>query len=66
MHSFCPSQVMKAFAGAESEKRGNPESLFEDVYDKMPANLEKQKQEMKDIVSKYKEHYPLEHYEQMS
>jgi len=58
--------VMKAFSTAEKTKRGNPEELFEDVYDKMPPNLLKQKQDMKEIVNMYKEHYPLEHYEPMS
>ena len=57
---------MKAFATAEKTKKGNPEELFEDVYDKMPPNLLKQKEDMKEIVNMYKEHYPLEHYEKMS
>ncbi|XP_012936796.1 2-oxoisovalerate dehydrogenase subunit alpha, mitochondrial [Aplysia californica] len=58
--------VMKAFAGAESEKRGRPESLFEDVYDEMPPHIAQQMEEMKAHVKMYKEHYPLEHYKPMS
>ncbi|XP_013067101.2 2-oxoisovalerate dehydrogenase subunit alpha, mitochondrial [Biomphalaria glabrata] len=58
--------VMKAFAAAESEKRGRPESLFEDVYDEMPDHLKQQMNSMKNHVKQYKEHYPLEHYQSMS
>ena len=59
-------QVMKAFAEAENEKKGQPESLFEDVYKEMPPHIAKQMNEMKQHVKQYKEHYPLEHFQPMS
>ncbi|XP_059148266.1 2-oxoisovalerate dehydrogenase subunit alpha, mitochondrial-like [Physella acuta] len=58
--------VMKAFAAAENEKRGRPESLFEDVYDEPPASIQEQMNSMKKHVQLYKEHYPLEHYQPMA
>lgn len=54
---------MKAFASAESEKKGSPDLAFSDVYDEMPPLLKRQRDEMKEHVKQYKEHYPLEHYE---
>uniref|UniRef100_A0A0B6ZJE8 2-oxoisovalerate dehydrogenase subunit alpha n=1 Tax=Arion vulgaris TaxID=1028688 RepID=A0A0B6ZJE8_9EUPU len=58
--------VMKSFATAESEKKPNPDTMFEDVYDEIPSNLLQQRNEMKTHVKQYKEQYPLEHYEAMS
>ncbi|RUS86565.1 hypothetical protein EGW08_005704 [Elysia chlorotica] len=58
--------VMKAFAEAENEKKGNPESFFEDVYKEMPPHIAKQRDAMKQHVKQYKEHYPLEHFQPMS
>ena len=57
------SQVMESFARAESRLRPNPENLFKDVYYDMEWHIQKQQNQMKEHVSKYKEHYPIDKYE---
>jgi hypothetical protein len=54
---------MDAFQKAEAQKRAMPTQIFEDVYDKIPAHLLKQKNEMIEHVKLYKKEYPLELYE---
>ncbi|RNA34704.1 2-oxoisovalerate dehydrogenase subunit mitochondrial-like [Brachionus plicatilis] len=52
--------VMECFHNAEKQKRARPQSLFDDVYDKLPAHLEKQRNEMVDHVKMYRKEYPLD------
>lgn len=57
--------VMECFHNAEKQKRARPQSLFDDVYDKLPAHLEKQRNQMVDHVKMYRNEYPLELYDKM-
>lgn len=59
-------QVMKAFSTAENRKKCNPETMFDDVYDKIPDHIQKQKEQMINHVNQYKEHYPLKSYDKIS
>lgn len=56
-------KVMSAFAKAEPKKKPNPELMFTGVYKDMPPHLQKQQAAMKQHVSQYKEHYPLDLFE---
>ena len=56
-------QVMECFHNAEKVKRAKPTDMFEDVFDKLPANLERQKKEMLEHIKNYKSEYPLDLYE---
>lgn len=56
-------RVMQAFVQAESKKKPNPELLFTDVYKDMPIHIQKQVQNMKEHVTMYKEHYPVDSYD---
>lgn len=56
-------RVMQAFVQAEAKKKPNPELLFTDVYKETPIHLQKQMENMKEHVTKYKEHYPVENFE---
>lgn len=57
---------MKAFSTAENRKKCNPETMFDDVYDKIPDHIQKQKEHMINHVNQYKEHYPLKSYDKIS
>lgn len=39
--------------------------MFTDVYKELPRNLEKQLAEMKEHLSKYKDHYPVDTFEKI-
>jgi 2-oxoisovalerate dehydrogenase E1 component alpha subunit len=54
---------MECFHKAEKLKRAKPTSIFDDVYDKPHALLEKQKKEMLEHIKLYNKEYPLELYE---
>ena len=40
--------------------------MFDDVYDKLPKHLEKQKKEMVEHVMQNKEHYPMDSFKPMN
>jgi len=42
---------------ARAEKKPHLDHLFSDVYDQLPPRLEKQRQEMWEMISKYPDHY---------
>ncbi len=50
---------------AEKTLRVQPQDMFNDVYDVMPKNLQKQQKEMIAHVKQYKAEYPLHLYEKM-
>eukprot|EP00128_Syssomonas_multiformis_P001968 Colp12_sorted_trinity150504_noHs@10049 len=56
--------IMTAFAKAEKTPKPAVEHLFTDVFDKLPAHLEQQRQEMYDHVKKHPEHYHMEDHQQ--
>ncbi|XP_039249417.2 2-oxoisovalerate dehydrogenase subunit alpha, mitochondrial-like [Styela clava] len=58
-------QIMEAFAASEKRLKPSPKHLFTDVYHDVPAHLQKQMNEMREHVKKYKEHYPLNNHEPM-
>jgi len=58
-------QILKSFAAAEKRRKPSPSLLFTDVYKEVPPHLQKRLKEMKDHVTKYKEHYPLSRHEPM-
>lgn len=51
--------VMKAFAAGEKKLKPKWTETFEGVYKDMPDHIKKQMEDMKNHVTKYKEHYPL-------
>lgn len=59
---FVP-QVMEAFQQAERKLKPNPNLLFSDVYQEMPAQLRKQQESLARHLQTYGEHYPLDHFE---
>jgi len=52
------ARAIKALNDAERVEQPHPEHLFTDVYDEMPWLLRQQKQELKEHLQKYAEHYP--------
>lgn len=55
--------VLKAFSEAEKVKKLPPEELFNDVYAELPKNLQQQRQELKEHLKKYGDHYPLQNFQ---
>jgi len=55
--------VLKAFSEAEKVKKLPPEELFNDVYAELPKNLQQQRQELKEHLKKYGDHYPLQSFQ---
>jgi hypothetical protein len=56
---------MKCIAQSEKTKYSSPLEMFQDIYDKPTAELQKQLKEFKEHIKIYKEHYPLNKYEKM-
>ena len=56
-------EVRRTMQKARSELKPPLDDLFNDVYDKLPPRLEKQREEMWRMVNKYKKHYPADLYE---
>ncbi|XP_077839165.1 2-oxoisovalerate dehydrogenase subunit alpha, mitochondrial isoform X1 [Macaca mulatta] len=56
-------KVMEAFEQAERKPKPNPNLLFSDVYQEMPAQLRKQQESLARHLQTYGEHYPLEHFD---
>ena len=52
--------MKQALQRAENELKPNVDELFNDVYDKLPPRLQRQRKQMWEVVNKYKEHYPLD------
>ena len=57
--------MLESFNKAEKQLKPSPDTLFTDVYDKMPENLKKQMAEMKQQVKQYPEHYPVKTFSKM-
>jgi len=56
-------EVLKAFSDAEKTKLAPYDEAYKDVYDKMTPRIQKQLDDTKAHVNKYKEHYNLDKYE---
>jgi TPP-dependent pyruvate/acetoin dehydrogenase alpha subunit len=65
LDSECQKEVMECFHEAEKKKRAKPTDMFEEVYDKLPEHLKKQRDQMIQHVKLYKNEYPLELYEKI-
>ena len=50
-------------ARARAEKKPSLNHMFSDVYDVLPARLERQQQQMLNMVAKYPDHYPTNSHE---
>lgn len=61
----CQAHVMECFQKAETQRRSKPTEMFEDVFDKLPPMLERQKKELLDHLKQYKKEYPMELYEKL-
>lgn len=57
------ANVIEALNWAERVKKLPISSMFEDVYDQLPANLRRQRDELKEHLEKYGQHYPLDEHE---
>jgi len=57
------AQVIEAFNWAEKLKRLPISSMFDDVYDEMPANLRRQREELRQHLEEFGDQYPLGEYE---
>jgi len=57
-------QVIEAMKNAENEKKPHIDYLFSDVYDELPPHLIEQREQLKQHLAKYGEHYPLDQYSQ--
>jgi len=58
------TNVMQAFARAEKKLKPSWKEMFTEVYDEMPADLQKQMKEMEEHVELYKDEYPVKNYVQ--
>ena len=56
-------QVLEAFARAEQRKKPSPGVMFDDVYSELPTHLQRQKDEMKQHLEQYADHYPVDSFE---
>eukprot|EP00088_Acartia_fossae_P030621 TRINITY_DN3161_c0_g1_i1.p1 TRINITY_DN3161_c0_g1~~TRINITY_DN3161_c0_g1_i1.p1 ORF type:complete len:448 (-),score=98.52 TRINITY_DN3161_c0_g1_i1:411-1721(-) len=56
-------QVLQAFARAEKRLKPNWSEMFTEVYDEIPEDLKRQKEEMEAHVKMYKDKYPLQNFE---
>jgi len=57
-------QVLKAFAAAEKRLKPDWREMFTEVYDEMPVDLRRQKEEMEAHVKMYRDKYPVQNYEE--
>lgn len=65
LNKECKEQVMKCFYDAEKMKRGKPTDMFDDIYDKLPEHLLRQRKELVQHIKLYSKEYPLELYEKL-
>jgi len=56
-------QVLQAFARAEKRLKPSWSEMFTEVYDQLPEDLKRQKEEMEAHVKMYKDKYPVSNYE---
>lgn len=56
-------EVLKAFKGAETQKKPPVKAMFEDVYEEMTPELQRQMKELKGILERYPGEYDLSEYE---
>ena len=59
-------QILEAFARAEQRKKPSPVVMFDDVYSELPTHLQRQKDELKQHIAQYQDHYALDNFEPIS
>ena len=59
-------EVKRSMQKARADLKPPIDDLFNDVFDKLPPRLEKQREEMWRMVKKYKKYYPADLYESRS
>lgn len=52
--------MLKALQIAERKRKPGLDTMFEDIYDKKPALIAEQEQEMWEHIAKYPEEYTIE------
>jgi len=57
------SQILEAFARAEKLKKPSPVVMFDDVYSELPTHLQRQRDELKQHLTQYGDHYSLDNFE---
>lgn len=62
--SLCVLQILTAFAQAEKLKKPPVFELFNEVYKEMPWHIDRQMNEVKEHIIKYKDKYPLDKFEE--
>ena len=63
MEKEARSEVIEALNWAEKIRKLPVSSMFDDVYDTLPKNLQRQLEELKEHLTKYGEHYPVDEHE---
>ncbi|MED6161137.1 hypothetical protein PIB30_057886 [Stylosanthes scabra] len=58
LRSSLRKQLMQAIQVAEKAQKPPLEDMFNDVYDRLPSNLEEQERVLREIVKKHPEDYP--------
>jgi len=56
-------QVLEAFARAEQKKKPSPVVMFDDVYNELPSHIQRQRDEMRQHIIQYRDHYPVDNFE---
>lgn len=56
-------EVLKAFAEAEKEKKPPIRSMFEDIYEEMTPETQRQMRELRDVIKRYPEEYDVVEFE---
>lgn len=56
-------QVIEALNLAEKTKKLPISSMFDDVYNELPASLRRQREELRQHLEKYGEHYPIKEHD---
>lgn len=57
------AELIKAFNWAEKLKKLPIRSMFEDVYDELPAHIQRQRDELEDHLREFGENYPVSEHE---
>lgn len=56
-------EVLKAFSEAEKEKKPPIRSMFEDIYEEMTPETQRQMKELRDVIKRYPEEYDVAEFE---
>jgi 2-oxoisovalerate dehydrogenase E1 component alpha subunit len=56
-------EVLKAFSEGEKEKKPPIRSMFEDIYEEMTPETQRQMRELRDVIKKYPQEYDVAEFE---